>query len=134
MVVGSFFVVYYGGSYKVFGGRRRKPGIVIRARGRIVRSNIPVPGTGESHSVHLLFFIICILMRGVLGGVFLGLLYAVRVNVYRPYRLERHRIEWWWTVGPIIIVGVVALPTLVTLYWGEGGVIPVALVMAVGHQ
>lgn len=34
----------------------------------------------------------------------------------------------------MVIVLMVALPTLVSLYWEGGGVIPTAAVMAVGHQ
>lgn len=67
---------------------------MFRARGSIV-GNIPIPGTVDSHTINLLFFVISLLMCGVLGGVFLSMGYTLATTAYRPLRLERHIVEWW---------------------------------------
>lgn len=85
--------------------------------------------------INLLFFVISLLMCGVLGGVFLNIWYTLFNTTYRPLRLERHLVEWWWTVGPIFIVLLVAVPTLITLFWGvSASARPLVTVIAVGHQ
>lgn len=107
---------------------------MVRVRGSQC-GNVPLQARWETHNRLLLFFIISLLMCGVIGGVIFRISYSLFYSVYRPYRLESHGIEWWWTVGPIIIVFMVALPTLVSLYWGGAQYIsPLVSVMAIGHQ
>lgn len=65
---------------------------MFRARGSRT-GRTPIPGTNECHTIRLLFFAIRVLIRGVLGGVFLRMGYATVIPGYRPHRLENHIVE-----------------------------------------
>lgn len=90
----------------------------------------------DTFAIYLTFFWICGLIGGVRAATLLGLLRVVTDRAYRPHWLEHHKLEVVWTVIPVSIVLLVAIPTVHALVWGGAATIlePLVTLSVTGHQ
>lgn len=66
----------------------------------------------ETFVCNSLFLLRLFLILGVFFSVLIGLVFCLFDNSYRPYLLEGHTLEAAWTRGPMLLIFLLALPTL----------------------
>lgn len=95
-------------------------------------------GGDETFVSNFLFIWVTVLITGVVLSVGSGLTRSLLYNSHRPFFLEGHKLEGAWTLGPILLILVLALPTLVhNIAWTPSltsSSFGFASLVAVGHQ
>nr|YP_010363722.1 cytochrome c oxidase subunit II [Menacanthus cornutus]UNZ12989.1 cytochrome c oxidase subunit II [Menacanthus cornutus] len=78
---------------------------------------------------HVMFFIIMIL-----SVVFYFLLVIMTNEMVDKFATHQEKLEFFWTVLPAVILGLIALPSLGALYMSDEGFNPMLTVKVMGHQ
>lgn len=94
----------------------------------------PSVGRRNASWVFCVFLFFCWIATGVFSLVLTTIGFALMVPNYRPWKLSNPKLEMWWSLGPLILILVILIPSTVILYLREANFFPVGGVKVIGHQ
>nr|YP_009327463.1 cytochrome c oxidase subunit II [Spirobranchus giganteus]APA32615.1 Cytochrome oxidase subunit 2 [Spirobranchus giganteus] len=71
---------------------------------------------------------------GVFSLVLITMGFALVVPNYRPWKLSNPKLEMWWSLGPLLLILIMLIPSTVILYLREANFFPVGGAKVIGHQ